>query len=74
MGKKVVDGDYARPLFTRLYRDDRRMLDELIKSFPAIPLKQRRADGPTTRTITDTEVVRIAIAKLHARRCGEKKK
>lgn len=74
MGKKVIDGDYAKPLFTRLYKDERTMLDELVASYPPIPKKQHRGDGSATREITDTEVVRIAIRELHKRRCIKKKK
>lgn len=73
MGKKVLDGDYAKPLFSRLYRADRQMLDELVESFPAILIKQPRKGGQIDRKITDTEVVRMAIAFLHSQRFGNKK-
>lgn len=69
MGKKVVDGDYAKPLFTRIYRRHRQMLDDLISSFPLIPIKYPRKDGPIERTISDTEVVQVAIEDLHKKRC-----
>jgi len=68
MGKKVENEDYAKPLFTRIYRRHRKMLDELVASFPFIPIKYPRKDGPNERKITDTEVVQIAIEKLHHRR------
>lgn len=45
------------------------MLDELIGSFPRIPIKYPRKDGPTDRTITDAEVVQVAIEDLHTKRC-----
>lgn len=70
MGKKVEDNDHARPLFTRIYRRHRIMLDELIFSFSPIKLKYPRKDGPTERSITDTEVVQIAIEDLHQKRVG----
>lgn len=44
------------------------MLDELVQSFPLIRIKYPRKDGPTERQISDTEVVQIAIEKLHHRR------
>lgn len=72
MGKKVVDGDYAKPLFTRIYRRHRNMLNDLIASFHLIPIKYPRKDGPTERTITDTEVVQVAIEDLHKKRCKKK--
>lgn len=72
MGKKVVDGDYAKPLFTRIYRRHRHMLDDLIASFPSIPIKYPRKDGPTERIISDTEVVQVAIEDLHKKRCKKK--
>lgn len=68
MGKKVVNEDYAKPLFTRIYRKHRKMLDELVLSFPLIKIKYPRKDGPQERQITDTEVVQVAIEKLHHRR------
>lgn len=69
MGKKVADGDYAKPLFTRIYRRHRKMLDDLVTSFPLISIKYPRKDGPTKRTISDTEVVQVAIEDLHKKRC-----
>jgi hypothetical protein len=72
MGKKVENEDYAKPLFTRIYRRHRIMLDALVSSFPLIKIKYPRKDGPTERTITDTEVVQIAIEDLHKKRCIDK--
>lgn len=72
MGKKVLDGDYAKPLFTRIYRRHRQMLDDLITSFPLIPIKYPRKDGSTERAISDTEVVQVAIEDLHKKRCKNK--
>lgn len=68
MGKKVENEDYAKPLFTRIYRRHRVMLDELISSFPLIQFKYPKKDGPKERSITDTEVVQIAIEDLHQKR------
>jgi hypothetical protein len=68
MGKKVENEDYAKPLFTRIYRRHRVMLDELVASFPLIHFKYPKKDGPTERSITDTEVVQIAIEDLHQKR------
>lgn len=68
MGKKVENEDYAKPLFTRIYRRHRVMLDELVSSFPLIGFKYPKKDGPTERPITDTEVVQIAIEDLHHKR------
>lgn len=48
------------------------MLDALVSSFPLIKIKYPRKDGPTERTITDTEVVQIAIEDLHKKRCIDK--
>lgn len=62
------------PLFTRLYSSDRTKLDELVDSYPAIPRKKIRKDTPTTRKITDAEVIRIAIADLHKKRVERKRK
>lgn len=72
MGKKVINEDYAKPLFTRIYRKHRHMLDELVVSFPYIPLKYARKDGPTERPISDTEVVQVAIENLHKKRIKKK--
>lgn len=72
MGKKVENGDYAKPLFTRIYERHRHMLDELVATFPLIKLKYPRKDGPTERPITDTEVVQVAIEDLHKKRVIEK--
>lgn len=69
MGKKVIDGDYAKPLFTRIYRRHRKMLDDLIASFPKIPIKYPSKEGATERNISDTEVVQVAIEDLHKKRC-----
>jgi len=68
MGKKVENEDYAKPLFTRIYRRHRVMLDELVSSFPLISFKYPKKEGPTERVITDTEVVQIAIEDLHQKR------
>lgn len=68
MGKKVIDGDYAKPLFTRIYKKHRQMLNELVVSFPPIPIRYPRKDGPTERKISDTEVVQTAIEDLHQKR------
>ena len=73
MGKKVVDGDYAKPLFTRIYRRHRNMLNDLVLSFPPITIKYPRKDGPNERKITDTEVVQVAIEDLHKKRCKPQK-
>lgn len=48
------------------------MLDDLIASFPLIPIKYPRKDGPSERTISDTEVVQVAIEDLHKKRCKKK--
>ena len=74
MGKKVIDGDYAKPLFTRIYRKHRIMLDELVASFPFIPIRFPRNGSPTERVITDTEVVQVAIEELHKKRVKNIKK
>ena len=68
MGKKVDNDDYAKPLFTRIYRRHRTMLDELVLSFSPIRIKYPRKDGPKDRIITDTEVVQVAIEDLHKKR------
>lgn len=49
------------------------MLNDLIASFPLIPIKYPRKDGPTERTISDTEVVQVAIEDLHKKRCKPRK-
>lgn len=72
MGKRVENEDYAKPLFTRIYKKHRRMIDELVAIFPRIPLKYPRKDGPTDRSMTDTEVVQVAIEELHAKRVVNK--
>ena len=68
MGKKVVDNDYAKPLFTRIYKKHRQMLTELVPTFPLIPLKYPKKEGPTKRKINDTEIVQTAIEDLHKKR------
>lgn len=73
MGKQVLDEDYAKPLFTRIYRRHRRMLDELVASFPLIRIKYPRKDGPSERKITETEVVQVAIEELHHNRITAQK-
>lgn len=72
MGKRVENQDYAKPLFTRIYRKHRVMLDALVASFPRVTLKNVRKDGTDTRLITETEVVQIAIEEMHHRRIIEK--
>ena len=72
MGKKVLDGDYAKPLFTRIYERHRIMLDQLAATFPFIKLKYPKKDGPTERPITDAEIVQVAIEDLHKKRVIEK--
>ena len=72
MGKKVIDGDYAKPFFTRLYSRHKKMMSELVDSFPLIPIKFPRKEKPKERKITDTEVVQFAIENLHKKRCKKK--
>lgn len=74
MGKKVLDGDYAKPLFTRIYKKHRKMLNDLFLTFSFINLKYPKKDGPKKRHITDTEIVQIAIENLHKKRVTKYKK
>jgi hypothetical protein len=74
MGKRIQGDDYAKPIFTRLYRADRQNLDELVESFPPVPLKDPRKGMPDTREISESEVVRISIKSLHKQRVLRKKK
>jgi len=74
MGKRIDGDDYAKPLFTRLYRADRQNLDELVESFPPVPIKDPRKGRPSTRAVSDSEVVRISIKSLHKQRVLRRKK
>jgi len=71
MGKKVENGDYAKPLFIRIYQTHRAMLDELALTFELLPIKYPRKGHRTCRPITDTEIIRVAIEQLHKRRVGK---
>lgn len=73
MGKKVENGDYAKPLFIRIYQTHRAMLDELALTFELLPIKYPRKGHRTCRPITETEIIRFAIEQLHKRRVQNQK-
>lgn len=74
MGKKVIDGDYAKPLFTRIYECHRYMLDYLAAILPFVKLKYPKKGGPYERPQTDAEIIKIAIEELYESRTTEMEK
>ena len=72
MLKKDVE-EMPRGFFMRIYKEDERMLEELVSTYPAVPVKSKRCVNKTV-PMPQAEVMRKALKRLWHLRCNKRKK